>query len=134
VTATHQRPPLHPWPLDAQGGLYVNLGSATNACQVQNHLPHSPGYRPCTELETRAGIWRYDADRTGQLFCHAHWAPNDLLLYNGHQFLAAYRGGAFIALHGSWNRATFPQGGYNVVFQPLADGKRAGKYVVFAFE
>jgi mono/diheme cytochrome c family protein len=44
----------------------------------------------------------------------------------------AYRGGAFIAFHGSWNRAPFPQGGYNVVFQPLADGKPAGKYVVFA--
>ena len=62
----------------------------------------------------------------------AHWAPNDLLLYYGHQFPAAYRGGAFIAFHGSWNRAPFPQGGYNVVFQPLADGKPAGQYVVFA--
>jgi mono/diheme cytochrome c family protein len=62
----------------------------------------------------------------------AHWAPNDLLLYDGQQFPAAYRGGAFIAFHGSWNRAPFPQGGYNVVFQPLADGKPAGQYVVFA--
>jgi mono/diheme cytochrome c family protein len=43
-----------------------------------------------------------------------------------------YRGGAFIAFHGSWNRAPFPQGGYNVVFQPFADGKPAGKYEVFA--
>src|SRR5262249_14191233 len=43
-----------------------------------------------------------------------------------------YRGGAFIAFHGSWNRAPFPQGGYNVVFQPLADGKASGKFVVFA--
>ncbi|MEJ1975514.1 MAG: hypothetical protein WDN49_04950 [Acetobacteraceae bacterium] len=34
-----------------------------------------------------------------------------------------YRGGAFIAFHGSWNRAPAPQGGYNIVFQPLADGK-----------
>src|SRR6478672_8111770 len=33
----------------------------------------------------------------------AHWAPNDLLLYDGHQFPAAYRGGAFIAFHGPWN-------------------------------
>src|SRR5262245_21606 len=62
----------------------------------------------------------------------AHWAPNDLALYGGQQFPAAYRGGAFIAFHGSWNRAPFPQGGYNVVFQPLADGKAAGPYVVFA--
>src|SRR5207237_3112658 len=43
-----------------------------------------------------------------------------------------YRGGAFIAFHGSWNRAPLPQGGYNIVFQPLADGKPSGRYVVFA--
>src|SRR5208283_6083805 len=42
------------------------------------------------------------------------------------------RGGAFIAFHGSWNRAPYPQEGYNVVFQPLADGKPSGKFVVFA--
>jgi glucose/arabinose dehydrogenase len=229
--------PMHPFAIDARGGLYVDLGSATDACQVQNRLPNSPGHRPCTELETRAGIWRYDARRTGQRFspaerfatgirnavgiavdatgvgiyatqhgrdqlrenwtrlytpeqgadepaeellrveqgadygwpeCYfdlarqklvlapeyggdggkavgpcaqkhaplavfpAHWAPDDLLLYDGQQFPAAYRGGAFIAFHGSWNRAPFPQGGYNVVFQPFADGKPAGKYAVFA--
>ena len=61
-----------------------------------------------------------------------HWAPNDLLIYNGTQFPEAYRGGAFIAFHGSWNRAPREQAGYNVVFQPLADGKAAGNYVVFA--
>ena len=53
----------------------------------------------------------------------AHWAPNDLKIYKGSQFPEGYRGGAFIAFHGSWNRAPGPQGGYNVVFQPLADGK-----------
>jgi mono/diheme cytochrome c family protein len=61
-----------------------------------------------------------------------HWAPNDLTLYYGQQFPAAYRGGAFIAFHGSWNRAPLPQGGYNVVFQPLADGKASAPFVVFA--
>ena len=62
----------------------------------------------------------------------AHWAPNDLLFYYGHQFPTAYRGGAFIVFHGSWNRAPSPQGGYNVVFQPFIDGKPTGKYLVFA--
>jgi glucose/arabinose dehydrogenase len=229
--------PMHPFTIDARGGLYVDLGSATNACQLKNRIPNSPGHQPCTELETRAGTWRYDANRLGQKFspaerfatgirngegfaidsttgalyvtqhgrdqlaenwpqlyrpdqghnlpaeellrlergadygwpeCYfddvqqklvlapeyggdggkavgpcaqkrapvaafpAHWAPNDLLIYNGQQFPAAYRGGAFIAFHGSWNRAPAPQGGYNVVFQPLADGKRAGDYVIFA--
>ena len=228
--------PMHPFKIDAQGALYVDLGSATNACQRQNRIPNSPGIQPCTELETRAGIWRYDANRTGQQFspaerfatglrngegiafdsagrifatqhgrdqlrenwsalytaeqganepaeelvqlergadfgwpyCYfdlsqqklvlapeyggdggkaiglcagkrapvaafpAHWAPNDLAIYDGQQFPAPYRGGAFIAFHGSWNRAPAPQGGYNVVFQPLADGKATGNYVVFA--
>jgi mono/diheme cytochrome c family protein len=55
-----------------------------------------------------------------------------LLLYAGEQFPAAYRGGAFIAFHGSWNRAPFPQDGYNVVFQPLKNGKPSGRYVIFA--
>jgi glucose/arabinose dehydrogenase/mono/diheme cytochrome c family protein len=229
--------PMHPFAIDARGALYVNSGSATNACQVQNRMPNSPGHQPCTELETRAGIWRFEAERTGQRFspgerfvtglrntggiavdptgveiyatqhgrdqlaenwpalyrpeqganlpaeelvrvergadygwpeCYfddtqqklvlapeyggdggkavggcaqkrgpvavfpAHWAPNDLALYYGNQFPERYRGGAFIAFHGSWNRAPFPQGGYNVVFQPLANGKPTGTYEVFA--
>jgi glucose/arabinose dehydrogenase/mono/diheme cytochrome c family protein len=229
--------PMHPFAIDARGVLYVNSGSATNACQVQNRIPNSPGYQPCAELEIRAGVWRYDANGKGQRFspaerfvtglrnaggiavdstgvgiyatqhgrdqlrenwsalytpeqganqpaeelvrlergadygwpeCYyddtqhklvlapeyggdggkavgvcaqkrgpvaafpAHWAPNDLALYYGQQFPERYRGGAFIAFHGSWNRAPFPQGGYNVVFQPFANGKPTGQYEVFA--
>src|SRR5439155_748282 len=41
-----------------------------------------------------------------------HWAPNGLTFYAGTQFPARYRGGAFIAFHGSWNRAPLPQAGY----------------------
>jgi len=62
----------------------------------------------------------------------AHWAPNDMSFYNGRQFPAQYRGGIFVAFHGSWNRAPFPQQGYNVVFQPVADGRAAGNCVIFA--
>jgi len=227
--------PMHPFIIDTKGLLYVDLGSATNACQVKNRSLESSGIKPCTELETRAGTWRYDANRTGQHFspaerfatglrngegfafdsagrlfatqhgrdqlgqnwpklytekqgadepaeelvqvqqnadygwpyCYfdlsrqklmlapeyggngrtvglcagkrapvasfpAHWAPNDLAIYQGHQFPNAYRGGAFIAFHGSWNRAPLPQGGYNIVFQPLKDGKASGRWVDFA--
>jgi glucose/arabinose dehydrogenase len=228
--------PMHPFVIDPKGHLYVDLGSATNSCQARNRVARSPGLSPCTELETRAGTWRYDANRTGQHFspaerfatgirngegfafdqvgrlyvmqhgrdqlaenwpdlyrpeqganqpaeellqldegadygwpeCYfdgdrrklvlapeygsdggkavgpcaqkrgpvawfpAHWAPNDLMIYNGVQFPDAYQGGAFIAFHGSWNRAPFPQEGYNVVFQPLNDGKPSGPFVVFA--
>jgi glucose/arabinose dehydrogenase len=228
--------PMHPFTIDAKGKLFVDLGSATNSCQAQNRMPLSPGNDPCSELQTRGGIWRYDATRTGQKFspaeryatgirngegmsfdsagrlyvtqhgrdqlgenwpdryapeqghelpaeevlllqhgadygwpeCYfdgmqkrlvlapeyggdgghtvgvcaqkraplaffpAHWAPDDLLIYNAQQFPAPYRGGAFIAFHGSWNRAPSPQAGYNVAFQPLAGGKLAGAYIVFA--
>ncbi len=62
----------------------------------------------------------------------AHWAPNDLLFYSGKSFPAQYQGGAFIAFHGSWNRAPEPQAGYKVVFQPMKDGKPSGEYQVFA--
>ncbi len=62
----------------------------------------------------------------------AHWAPNDVLIYTGQQFPEAWRGGALIAFHGSWNRAPGPQGGYAVVFQPMAEGKASGDYVIFA--
>ena len=232
ITGDH---PMHPFIIDAEGQLFVDLGSATNACQEQNRMPNSAGHKPCTELESRAGIWRYDAnkkdqhfspveryatglrngegfafDSAGRLFvtqhgrdqlsqnwpryfnahqsaelpaeeivllqkdadygwpeCYydqlqnklvqapeyggdgktvgpcaqkqgpvavfpGHWAPNDLLIYEGKAFPAGYRDGAFVAFHGSWNRAPEPQGGYNIVFQSLKDGKAAGNFIVFA--
>jgi glucose/arabinose dehydrogenase len=228
--------PMHPFVIDDKGDLFVDSGSATNSCQSDNRMLASPGVQPCTELATRAGTWRYDASKTGQVFSPAerfatgirngegfafdaagrlfvtqhgrdqlsqnwpkfytvqqgaelpaeevlqlhqgadfgwpecyydqdrgklvlapeyggdggkttgvcdskeapaaafpgHWAPNDLLIYTGSQFPVPYRGGAFIAFHGSWNRAPLSQGGYDVVFQPMADGKKSGEYVVFA--
>jgi glucose/arabinose dehydrogenase len=219
--------PMHPFAIDADGSMYIDMGTATNACQQENRQLKSPGIKPCTELQTRGGNWRYDANKTDQTFapagryatgirnadgiaidasghgvyatqhgrdqlaenwpdlyqpeqgatlpaeelvklqkdgdygwpeCYfdpvqnklvlapeyggdggkavgecagkiapvaafqAHWAPDDLLLYDGKEFPARFRGGAFIAFHGSWNRAPFPQAGYNVTFQPLANG------------
>lgn len=62
----------------------------------------------------------------------AHMAPNDLLFYTGSQFPEKYRNGAFIAFHGSWNRAPEPQAGFFVVFQPFKNGMPAGEWEVFA--
>src|SRR5258705_5329649 len=61
-----------------------------------------------------------------------HWAPNALIFYTGKQFPEHYRNGAFVAFHGSWNRAPELQAGYNVVFVPFKNGKPSGKYEVFA--
>ena len=215
--------------------LFVNIGSPSNACQTQDRQPQSPGQDPCPELETRAGIWRFDATRTRQTqrdgerwatgirnavaitvdpsdgalwvaqhgrdnlvqnwpahfdttesaelpaeellrvnrgddfgwpYCFydgfarrkvlapeyggdgqqvgrcasikapaaalpAHWAPNGLLFYRATAFPERYRGGAFIAFHGSWNRAPRPQGGYNLTFVPFTNGV-AGQHEIFA--
>lgn len=228
--------PMHPFAIDSSGQLFIDLGSASNSCQLKNRTLKSPGHNPCTELETRGGIWSYDANKTGQQFspagryatgirnavgiafdpsgqlystqhgrdqlrenwpalytpqqgadlpaeellkiqkggdygwpeCYfdstqkklvlapeyggdggkavgvcdkkippaayfpAHWAPDALVFYNGSQFPSQYKGGAFIAFHGSWNRAPEPQGGYRVVFVPFSDGSAKGGYETFA--
>jgi glucose/arabinose dehydrogenase len=61
-----------------------------------------------------------------------HWAPNDLLFYTGNQFPDHYKNGAFIAFHGSTNRAPYPQSGFFVGFVPFVDGKPTDKWEVFA--
>ncbi len=61
----------------------------------------------------------------------SHSAPLGLAFYTGTAFPAEYRGGAFVALHGSWNAAK-PRA-YHVVFVPFKDGKPAtNAYTVFA--
>jgi glucose/arabinose dehydrogenase len=61
-----------------------------------------------------------------------HLAPNGLLFYTGSQFPEKYKNGAFIAFHGSWNRAPEPQKGFFVVFVPFKNGKPSGDWEVFA--
>jgi glucose/arabinose dehydrogenase/mono/diheme cytochrome c family protein len=228
--------PMHPFVIAGDGSMYIDVASATNACQAQNRTPKSHGLEPCTELETRGGIWRYDADKSHQQFspaeryatgirnaegfaidaaghlfvtqhgrdqlqsnwpdlyrpdeeatlpaeellllrrggdygwpeCYydggqdklvaapeyggdggkavarcgtksppiaafpAHWAPNAMVLYDKAQFPARYRHGVFIAFHGSWNRAPYAQGGYNVVFQSLSGDLASGRCEIFA--
>jgi glucose/arabinose dehydrogenase/mono/diheme cytochrome c family protein len=228
--------PMHPFLINATGSMYVDVATATNSCQLKNRTLKSPGADPCTELETRGGIWRYDANTTNQTFspgeryatgirnaegfaidstgrifvsqhgrdqlhtnwpelfkpdqeatlpaeellllkehgdygwpeCYydafaqkrvlapeyggdggkkigvctnkiapiaafpAHWAPNAMVLYDKKEFPERYRGGVFIAFHGSWNRAPYAQGGYNVIFQPLAGDHATGQCEIFA--
>jgi hypothetical protein len=62
---------MHPFAITADGSMYVDVGTATNSCQLKNRTLKSPGADPCTELETRGGIWRYDANKTNQPFSPA---------------------------------------------------------------
>jgi hypothetical protein len=84
--------------IDSKGELFVDLGSATNFCQFQNRIPNSPGHDPCTEKETRAGTWRYDANKTGQIFL-----PKESFvtgLRNGEGFAFDDAGRLFATQHG----------------------------------
>ena len=77
-------------------------------------------------------IGRCDAADDPIMAFPAHTAPNDLLFYTGNMFPEKYKNGAFIAFHGSWNRAPQPQEGYYVVFIPFKDKFPSGKWEVFA--
>jgi len=54
----------------------------------------------------------------------AHTAVIDWTFYTGKQFPAKYQNGAFLALHGSWNRSQ--RVGQSVAFVPFKDGKPSG--------
>ena len=219
--------------LGKDGSLFVVVGSMTNSCQEKDRASKSPGVNPCKELETRAGIWRFDSRKAGQTqasgkrwgtglrnpmamslapdgtlwaavhgrdqltqnwgfseedgaenpaeelgpitegidygwpYCYydprnkrkvqtpeyggdgtaqgdcgskaqpavafpAHWAPNATVFYTGTMFPARYRGGVFVAFHGSWNRAPKPQQGFRVAFAPFENGKATGQFEDFA--
>lgn len=61
-----------------------------------------------------------------------HWAPDDLLFYEGDQFPSKYKHGAFIAWHGSWNRAPADQAGYKVTYVPFEGAQPSGDPETFA--
>jgi glucose/arabinose dehydrogenase len=215
--------------VDASGNLFIGVGSVTNICE-------SGTKDPCSELPTRAGVWKFDATAKNQSFsgsarfasgirnavgmaihpstnllyvtqhgrddlyqsfpqlfdskdgaespaeeifqvnagddygwpyCYfdqkaghrvlgpeyggdrstigrcsttkptitafpGHWAPNGLVFYSATGFPAHYRNGAFVAFHGSWNRAPEPQAGYLVAFVPAAGSSLSSSYEVFA--
>jgi glucose/arabinose dehydrogenase len=54
----------------------------------------------------------------------AHSAPLGLTFLQGTKFAASYRSGAFVALHGSWDRSS--KTGYKVVYFPWVQDKTSG--------
>ena len=59
----------------------------------------------------------------------AHVAPLQFAFYTGKQFPESYRGGAFVAEHGSWNRST--RAGYQIAFVAFKNGKPSADPVPF---
>ncbi len=80
----------------------------------QNKDPRPSGERP--DLVARALMPDYALG--------AHTASLGLVFATGQGMPERYRGGAFVAQRGSWNRSEFS--GYKVVFVPFRDGKPAG--------
>jgi len=62
----------------------------------------------------------------GDVLLGSHVAVLDFAFYTGKMFPAQYQGGAFIALHGSWNRSK--RVGQSIVYLPFKNGKPAGDY------
>lgn len=93
---------------------------------------------PQTDTKVLAPEYGGDGRRVGRcaeaaeplLAFPAHWAPNDLTFRVDAS--AVGPSGAFIAFHGSWNRAPLPQEGYKVVFAPFEAGAPTGEWQVFA--
>ncbi|MBS0526086.1 MAG: PQQ-dependent sugar dehydrogenase [Proteobacteria bacterium] len=63
------------------------------------------------------------------LLFQAHSSLLDLVFYTGDQFPSEYRGGAFVALKGSWNRSE--PTGYKVVYVPFKASRPQGDYINF---
>ncbi|MGC1621097.1 MAG: hypothetical protein WA765_21595, partial [Candidatus Acidiferrum sp.] len=90
--------PMHPFLIDKNGEMYVDMGTATNSCQVKNRTLHSPGINPCTERETRGGTWRFDANKLDQKFSPAERYATGIRNGEGYAFDDAGR--LFVTQHG----------------------------------
>jgi glucose/arabinose dehydrogenase len=58
-----------------------------------------------------------------------HFASLEMVFYEGSQFPSGYKGDAFAAEHGSWNRE--PRAGYEVIRVPMKDGHATGSFEDF---
>jgi len=81
----------------------------------QNEDPRKKGERP--DLVAKAVVPDFALG--------SHVAPLGMVFYQGTSFPMKYRGGAFIGMHGSWNRSELV--GYKVVFVPFENGKPKGE-------
>ena len=82
-----------------------------------------PGFAERAPAKVRATI-------VPDLLFQAHSSLLDLVFYEAAQFPARYRGSAFAALKGSWNRSK--PTGYKLVHVPFENGRPVGWYENFA--
>jgi glucose/arabinose dehydrogenase/mono/diheme cytochrome c family protein len=124
--------PMHPFIIDAKGLLYIDVATATNACQVKNRQPESPGVNPCTERETRGWIWRYDANKINQQFSPA--ARYATGIRNAEGFAFDSNGRLFVTqqgrdqLHANWPKLYKPSEEASLPAEELLLLKPGGDY------
>jgi glucose/arabinose dehydrogenase len=82
----------------------------------KNEDPRRKGERP--DLVAKAIV--------PPVLIQSHSAPITMQFYTGTMFPARYRGGAFVALHGSWNRDQ--RTGYKIIHVPFKNGQPSGGY------
>ncbi|MBS0252283.1 MAG: PQQ-dependent sugar dehydrogenase [Proteobacteria bacterium] len=122
----------HPFAITPKGELFVDLGSATNSCQEDNRSKGSPGIDPCTELETRAGIWRFDADTPGQIFSSAQRYATGLRNAEGIDYGADGR--LYATQHGrdqlyqNWPKLFSSEQGSDLPAEELVEVRDGGDY------
>lgn len=96
--------------------------------QIQKKNVLQPGYGGDGNIVGRAS--KFDVPAVG---FPGHWAPMDVMFYRGDQFPERYKNGAFVAFHGSTDRAPYPMAGFIVCFAPFDDhGNATGEWEVFA--
>lgn len=96
--------------LDGSGNLYVNVGAPSNACQVVDRTPGSPGIDPCPQLDRHAGIWRFKAD-----------VPGQQQVKDGHHFASGIRNSIAIAWNNTNNKLYVVQHGRDQLSQFYPD-------------
>jgi glucose/arabinose dehydrogenase len=91
-----------------------------NAFYGSNEDPRHKGARP--DLKGKVAV--------PDVLMQAHSAPLQIVFYEGNDFPSFYKGSAFVALHGSWNRTQ--RTGYKVVRLVFdSAGKPTGEYEDF---
>lgn len=96
--------------------------------QIQGKNVLQPGYGGDGNIVGRAS--EFDNPVVG---FPGHWAPMDVMFYQGNQFPERYKNGVFVAFHGSTDRPPYPQSGFIVCFVPFDEaGASTGKWEVFA--
>ena len=129
ITGDH---PMHGFAIDANGNLFVEMGSATNTCEIKNRMPHSKGNDPCTEQKTRAGVWRYDANKLDQKFSPAERYATGLR--NGEGFDFDEAGRLYVTQHGrdqlheDWPELYSVQQGFDLPAEEVVELKEGADY------